>query len=208
MKDKVRSKLLGRKKPFEDRIQHPCLICNKPLVGKLKTCEGECRKEIRKRSAAKAGSAQKSHCVTPQGHDGYYDGVLFNSNYELAFYLYCKGIGKNITRYKGDPIKYLDPNGKEHNFYPDFIVDGEITEIKGYESEINLAKQRASAGSVIFFYGKDLREKIFPWVEEHHMKIKDLHSLFVQKKREVASPPLITATSDHGVVPSRSSETP
>lgn len=60
-----------------------------------------------------------------------YDGQNFDSKPELAFYIWCKDHGKNISR-NVEGIKYTVPeDDREHYYFPDFNVDGELYEIKG-----------------------------------------------------------------------------
>jgi hypothetical protein len=55
-----------------------------------------------------------------------YDNVHFDSSWELGFYIYCKDHNDSICRNQ-QPIQLK--NGK--NFYPDFIVNEQLVEIKG-----------------------------------------------------------------------------
>lgn len=58
----------------------------------------------------------------------YYNNEHFHSSWELAFYIYCKDHNYEITR-KVDKIPYKF-NEITYNYIPDFIVNGEIIEIK------------------------------------------------------------------------------
>lgn len=65
-------------------------------------------------------------------HVGTYDGVtVYHSKLELAFLLWCAHRGKRVVRCDFS-VPYVDPvDGKEHDYYPDFVVDGAIVEVKG-----------------------------------------------------------------------------
>lgn len=69
-----------------------------------------------------------------RGKSGWYKGYYCDSSWELAFVIWCldhnKSIQRNRIRY---PYKY---KGVMRNYIPDFIVDGRLTEIKGYMTEI------------------------------------------------------------------------
>lgn len=58
-----------------------------------------------------------------------YDGIYFDSSWEVYFYIYCKenniDVVKNPCRFK-----YLY-NGDIHYYIPDFSADGQLIEIKG-----------------------------------------------------------------------------
>lgn len=59
-----------------------------------------------------------------------YDDNFFDSSWELAYYIWLKD--NNISfKYHTERILYIGDDGKEHYYYPDFIVDGKIVEIKG-----------------------------------------------------------------------------
>ncbi len=59
-----------------------------------------------------------------------YNGIAFDSSWEIAFYIYCVEHSMSITRHtKGLP--YKDADGKSHMYFPDFEVDGVLYEIKG-----------------------------------------------------------------------------
>jgi predicted nucleic acid-binding Zn ribbon protein len=60
-----------------------------------------------------------------------YDNKYFDSSLELYYYIYLKD--KNI-KFEYQPniqYQYKDGNNKSHTYFPDFIVDGVIIEIKG-----------------------------------------------------------------------------
>jgi len=59
-----------------------------------------------------------------------YEGITFHSSWELAYYIYCKDHNINISR-SVSYISYKDSSGKTHRYFPDFIVNGQIVEIKG-----------------------------------------------------------------------------
>lgn len=56
----------------------------------------------------------------------YYDNEYFDSSWELSYWIWCKNNNKNIQRNKK---RYKLENDKY--FYPDFVVDGKLVEIKG-----------------------------------------------------------------------------
>lgn len=59
-----------------------------------------------------------------------YDGITFDSSWELAFYVYHKDAGHNIKR-EPFSIVYYESNGKKHLYYPDFEMNSILYEIKG-----------------------------------------------------------------------------
>lgn len=65
---------------------------------------------------------------------GIHKGLVYQSSLELAFICQMLEEGKTIKNYDGSGIPYV-MNGKEHKYYPDFIVDEkELVEVKGHGS--------------------------------------------------------------------------
>lgn len=60
-----------------------------------------------------------------------FDGENFDSYPELAFYIYCKDFWIPISRNTNISYEYQDMYGNKHLYFPDFIVNGNIIEIKG-----------------------------------------------------------------------------
>lgn len=59
------------------------------------------------------------------------DNIFLDSSWELIYYFYNKYIlGNNIHRAE-DGIEYYDSFGKCHYYFPDFIINDNIYEIKG-----------------------------------------------------------------------------
>lgn len=65
-------------------------------------------------------------------HVGTYEGsIVYHSKLELAFLLWCADNEKSVVRCDFS-VPYIGPiDGKEHDYYPDFVVDGVIVEVKG-----------------------------------------------------------------------------
>lgn len=72
------------------------------------------------------------------GHKGKYDGINFDSSWELAFYIYHKEHNLFIERCKEK--RTYKVNNEIKNYLPDFITDDGIIEIKGYDTEISKLK--------------------------------------------------------------------
>lgn len=58
-----------------------------------------------------------------------YDDMAFDSSWELYYYIWAIDTQKHIER-DTQPLEYK-VGGETHYYYPDFIVDGELIEIKG-----------------------------------------------------------------------------
>lgn len=64
------------------------------------------------------------------GIKGWYKGYYCDSLWELVFIIYHLDHGSKISRNKNG-FPYIDSNGKQRLFYPDFILDDQLIEIKG-----------------------------------------------------------------------------
>lgn len=64
------------------------------------------------------------------GKSGWYKGYFCDSSWELAYVIYNLEHGIKFERNR-EKFRYIF-EGKEHNYLPDFIVDGKYVEVKGY----------------------------------------------------------------------------
>lgn len=68
-----------------------------------------------------------------RGKKGWYKGIFCDSSWELAFVIWNIENNKSISRCK-EKREYIF-NGEKHIYIPDFIVEDEVIEIKGYSSK-------------------------------------------------------------------------
>ena len=61
----------------------------------------------------------------------FYDGKYFDSSWELCYYIYLTENKINFVYPANVKLTYLDSRGIAHAYYPDFVVDGKLVEIKG-----------------------------------------------------------------------------
>lgn len=101
-----------------------------------------------------------------RGKKGWYKGFFCDSSWELAYVVYCLEHNIDIKRNTAQR-KYIW-EGKTKNYIPDFIVDGTITEIKGYKSEQWIAKLEANP-DITVLYQRDM-ESILTYVCEKYGK--------------------------------------
>ena len=85
------------------------------------------------------------------GHSksGWYKGIRCDSTWELAFLIYYLDNNLYIDRCK-ELRKYIY-NGKEHTYYPDFITDRGIIEIKGYKTKQSEEKRKQNPDIINIF---------------------------------------------------------
>lgn len=60
----------------------------------------------------------------------FYDNTYFDSSWEVAFYIWLKDNNIDFTYHPLPGLCYYS-NNKQHKYYPDFIVNNQIIEIKG-----------------------------------------------------------------------------
>lgn len=92
---------------------------------------------------------------------GYYKGIYCGSTYELAWVIYQLDHSKHFQRFEG----CLETDGKK--YYPDFLQDGKIIEIKGYENQDSVDRKTKIAeqhGFEVVVLRKEDLQKEFEWV--------------------------------------------
>lgn len=76
-------------------------------------------------------SPQNPEIVSKMHWKYYYDGLRFDSSWEIAYYRHLKENGIEF-QYQPVNVRYsYVSDGKTHFYYPDFLIDGIIYEIKG-----------------------------------------------------------------------------
>lgn len=121
-------------------IFHICLICDSPFYNKAsqllrKACSSKCTNELIRQSAIR--QMRKG-----AGKQGWYKNIWCHSTWELAFLIWHFDHNKSISR-PNILINY-DYEGRTHQYEPDFIIDGLLYEIKGYDSKRAKAKLDAA----------------------------------------------------------------
>lgn len=107
-----------------------------------------------------------------RGKKGWYKGFFCDSSWELAYVIYC--LEHNIDIKRNTEKRKYNWNGETKNYIPDFVVQGTITEVKGYKTEQWLAKLESNP-DVIVLYEKDL-QPILDYVKSKYGK--DFISLY------------------------------
>jgi hypothetical protein len=96
---------------------------------------------------------------------GYYKGVYCGSTYELIWVIYQFDHGIEFSRFEG----VLEYNGKR--YYPDFLQNGKIVEIKGYEDQKSVDKKTEVAnknGYEVIILRKESLKREFEWVKSNY----------------------------------------
>lgn len=179
-KNKVRAYLRENRVGFLKESQHPndyaknprrCEVCSTAMpkyrgVGNNtpKTCSKVCASTLRSATLRRVlpGKCGGKRHGSGRGKQGYYQGIWCDSTYELAYLIYCLDHGIAIKRYSGY-FEYEDTQGVRRKYYPDFEVNGEIVEIKGYVTD-NVLRKVESVDRPIRLLTKDLLAPVFEYV--------------------------------------------
>lgn len=126
-------------------------------------CSDDCMRAERHKKLSELAIANQVGGLKPETtHSyykrGYYNNIWCDSSWELAFVIYCLDHDMTIQR-NDDYFEYLY-DGKIYKFYPDFIVNGKLVEIKGFYTLKNKAKKEQYPD--IEFIDKD---KIQPYLD-------------------------------------------
>ena len=164
-----------------------CQVCNKLKFvkghNKLKTCSSVCARILRSKNISKANKGKPGimRKRAGRGKSGLYRGFWLSSTYELAYLIYCLDHKIDIKRNKRS-FDYFNPETKTwHKFYPDFLVNNELVEIKGYYTKLTDYKLSGIKEPIKVLYKKDLKF-IFDYVEyTTRLKIKNLYLLYEQR---------------------------
>jgi hypothetical protein len=153
---------------------HPSLIKLGQAISKTFALKGDQRKvkthtPESKAKIAKATKDRKQGGYKPGsgiGKKGWYKGYWCDSSWELAYVIYC--LEHNICIVRNLEHREYMWNNKVTHYIPDFIVQGELQEIKGYSSPQWEAKLEANP-DVKVLYGPDLVH-VFKYVKGKYGK--------------------------------------
>ena len=100
-----------------------------------------------------------------RGKKGWYKGFFCDSTYELAYVIYC--LDHNIDIKRNTEYFTYEYKGKQHRYYPDFIVNGELIEIKGYHSDLVDIKLKSVNKPIKILYYDNMKY-IFDYIYEKY----------------------------------------
>lgn len=145
-------------------IERNCDICGNKYFTKQyrnhlksKTCSKKCSIQLRIKTYKEnpnknVGGYRKG---SGRGKSGWYKNIWCDSSYELAYVIY--NIDKNIPISRNKDYFEYEYQNKIHKYYPDFIVNKQYVEIKGYERENDQVKYKSVNGSLLIYRKKDLK---------------------------------------------------
>lgn len=141
-----------------------CEYCGKEFTSldynkSRKYCSDLCLKSGRSKKLSESAKRNKLGGLKPDSTHrnykrGYYKGIWCDSSWELAFIVYC--FDHSIIVERNYNYKEYTFENKIYKFYPDFIVNGELIEIKGFITPKNKAKIEQNK-DVKFIYKSEIK---------------------------------------------------
>lgn len=158
-----------------------CIICGKDFIpektkyrrSRSLCCSSHCSQLLRYKTRRILGS-NMSGGYRLHGHrksySGYYKGIWCDSTYELGYLIYC--LDHNIDIKRCEETFEYELNGKKHKYHPDFLVDGNIIEIKGYDrGDVSAKKLSINDSNYKLLYYKDIEKEMKYVAETYDKKI-------------------------------------
>ena len=116
-----------------------------------------------------------------------YNGLAFDSLWELQYYIYC--VNHNIDIKRCDKVFYYIFNNKTYIYHPDFEVNGELIEIKGdhffkedgtmcnpfdhSQDDLYEAKHQCGLINGVKYLSSNELLPCFIWCKENNFKLED-----------------------------------
>lgn len=168
----------GAGKNKVQRIQRTCKApnCNNIFETTLSRnrlyCSPECWRQVSGGLRPKAGCGKK----------GWYKGFRCDSVYELVFLIYCLDHNIEIERNQEYWIYYDPKRNRSFKYYPDFRVDRQLTEIKGYKTYIDQLKIDCVNEPIKLLYRQDLNYAFQYVIQTYKVSEQNLILLYEDKQ--------------------------
>lgn len=109
---------------------------------------------------------------------GWYKGYWCDSSWELAFVMYNIDHKIKFIRNEKGFLYYNDRLKKERRFYPDFIINNEYIEIKGWNNDDTISKQRdfPKDQKLKIYFKEDMEEYLKYAIEKYGLEFWKLLS--------------------------------
>lgn len=161
---------VGLTKETDQRVKKGSEALSIAMKGIGHPVSEEVKKKISARMKLVGGGYRRGSGV---GKSGWYDGIWCDSTWELAFVIWCKNHGKVVAR-NTERFDY-EFNGKKHYYLPDFVVDGELVEIKGRRTIDALieTKLKAANGRVKLMLAGEMAPILAS--VKHHVPLEKLY---------------------------------
>lgn len=112
-----------------------------------------------------------------RGKMGWYKGFYCNSSWELAYIIWALDHNLNIIRNK-QSYSYIWKN-KTKKYYPDFLIDDFIIEIKGYNTlQFQEKIKQFKTDKFVVYYKDDMKTIIAYVIEKYGKNYINLYETF------------------------------
>ena len=144
-KGKIQIEIYGEEK-FKEKIKKQNIslkltLDNGAIIGKCKDPEREIQRRKNLSVKMKGNSNWKNSInVSGRGKKGKFKDEYFASSWELAFMIFHSDYGIKFQR-NWEKFDYIDDQGRKRKYIPDFIVNEEFIEVKGFVTKNVLLKQ-------------------------------------------------------------------
>ena len=162
--ESVRKYVIKKQKAHENKIVYRiCENCgmkfevkrnSKNRLSIAKFCSNNCRSKYLSNINKVLGSGGFREGSVKNYKSGWFNGIHCDSSWELAFLLWHRD--HNIVVKRCEEVRCYVLNNIKHKYFPDFVVENKIYEIKGINDEINKAKQQYNQ-DIIFLYKNDIQ---------------------------------------------------
>lgn len=100
-----------------------------------------------------------------------FDNILFDSGWEIAYYIWLRDNHVSFS-YHATMLKYTENDGKEHRFFPDFVVNGELVELKNEYliAKMTAAKMQCIKDNNVRLLSKNDLKEVFEYVKTRYGK--------------------------------------
>lgn len=147
-----------------DYLQNPkyCPVCKNLIPYKRRkyiTCSNDCKLKILGGYREKGG----------RGYNGHYKGFYCNSQWELGYVIFC--LDHNIPIKRNKEFFIYEYKSKKYKYYPDFVINNILIEIKGYHQPLVDIKLSCVNKPIKILYQKDL-QYVFDYIKEKYQKDK------------------------------------
>lgn len=124
-------------------------------TGGRQYCSSKCRTMwLKENCYSKTGGYREG---SGKSKSGWYKGIYCSSTWELVFLIYH--LDHNLPIKRCTFYRTYEYNGVSHKYYPDFITNEGIIEIKGFRTKQWEAKQQANP-DIITLYKEDIQKYI------------------------------------------------
>lgn len=112
---------------------------------------------------------EEGRCGPGASKRGSYQGFVCDSRWELAFVIYCLDHDIPIERYSGPGYLYSYED-ELHTYYPDFIINNTLIEIKGYCPDSVFNKISSVNDMPLVLLQKDTLKPVFDYIRTTYQK--------------------------------------